>query len=186
MKGGLMDLEAESTRIKVDTDVTSDIATSCNKLLELQTQMQKCEEHLKSLHEEERLLSEQEIPNLMQKAGISMLKLADGSSVEIKPFYAAKIPVSKTDEAFKWLRDKGFGDIIKNNVTVTFGKAQDNAARVIYEDLKSAGHNVIQKEKVESSTLKAFVREQIENGKDVPMDLFGVYVANKTKIKGEK
>ena len=181
-----MDLEAESTRIKVDTDVTSDIATSCNKLLELQTQMQKCEEHLKSLHEEERLLSEQEIPNLMQKAGISMLKLADGSSVEIKPFYAAKIPVSKTDEAFKWLRDKGFGDIIKNNVTVTFGKAQDNAARVIYEDLKSAGHNVTQKEKVEPMTLKAFVKEQIQNGHNLPMDLFGVYVANKTKIKGEK
>ena len=176
-----MDLEAESTRIKVDTDVTSDIAKSCNKLLELQKQMKKCEAHLKTLQDEERLLSEQEIPNLMQNAGALQI-----SFVDIKPFYAAKIPVSKTDEAFQWLRDNGFGDIIKNNVTVSFGKSEDNAARVIYEDLKSAGHNVIQKEKVEPSTLKAFVREQIENGRDVPMDLFGVYVANKTKIKGEK
>lgn len=181
-----MDLEAESTRIKVDTDVTKDIAQSCNKLLGLQEQMSKCEEHLKSLQTEARLLSEQEIPNLMQQAGVSMLKLADGSSVEVKPLYTAKIPVSKQDEAYTWLRDNGYGDIIKNNVTVTFGKSEDNAARSVFHDLKEAGHNVVQKEKVEPMTLKAFVREQIENGHNIPMDLFGVYVANKTNIKGEK
>ena len=39
-----------------------------------------------------------------------------------------------------------------------------------------------QAEKVEPMTLKAFVREQIEKGKDVPADLFGVYVATRTKI----
>ena len=31
-------------------------------------------------------------------------------------------------------------------------------------------------------TLKAFVREQVETGKKLPFDLFGVYIANKTKI----
>ena len=31
-------------------------------------------------------------------------------------------------------------------------------------------------------TLKAFVREQIESGNKIPFDLFGVYIANKTKI----
>jgi hypothetical protein len=31
-------------------------------------------------------------------------------------------------------------------------------------------------------TLKATVRERIEDGKDLPMDLFGVYITNKTKI----
>ena len=178
-----MDLEAESTRIKVDTDVTSDIATSCNKLLELQTQMKKCEEHIKTLREEERLLSENEIPNLMQQAGISSLKLMDGSSVSFKPEYYAKIPVSKTNEAFDWLSFNGFGDLIKNQVSLTFGKSEDNVANSLVEDLKSKGHNVSQKKKVEPMTLKAFVREQIQSGQKLPMDLFGVYVSNKTTIK---
>ena len=31
-------------------------------------------------------------------------------------------------------------------------------------------------------TLKAFVKEQVEGGKELPFDLFGVYIANKTKI----
>ena len=164
-----MDLEAESTRIKVEPGVTEDIIILCNKLLELQNQIKKCEANLKSLNEEQRLYSEQEIPNLMQQAGISMLKL--------------KNPVSRQDEAYNWLRMKGFGSLIKNNVTLTFGKDEDKTATAIFEDLKSKGHNVIQKAKVEPQTLKAFAKEQIQNGQEIPMDLFGVYVANKTIIK---
>ena len=183
MKGGPMDLEAESTRIKVEPGVTEDIIILCNKLLELQDQIKKCEANLKSLKEEQRLYSEQEIPNLMQQAGISMLKLKNGESVEVKPMYAAKIPVSRQDEAYNWLRMKGFGSLIKNNVTLTFGKDEDKTATAIFEDLKSKGHNVIQKAKVEPQTLKAFAKEQIQNGQEIPMDLFGVYVANKTIIK---
>ena len=177
-----MDLEQEAV-IKVNTETSGDIAEKCNKLLDLQKQMKKCQDNLKNLEEQERLLSEQEIPNLMQQAGISMLKLADGSSVEVKPFYAAKIPVSKTDEAFDWLSSNGYGDLIKNQVSLTFGKSEDNIANSIVEDLKGKGHNVSQKKKVEPQTLKAFVKEAIQNGESVPMDLFGVYISNKTTIK---
>ena len=109
------------------------------------------------------------------------MKLTDGSSVEIKPYYGARIPASRTDEAFDWLRENNHGDLIKNNVTLTFGRNQDNEAKSIVDDLRNKGHNVKQAEKVEPMTLKAFVK-QIEKGKDVPADLFGVYVATRTKI----
>jgi len=177
-----MDLEAASASIQVDTALSSDIAKSCNKLLETQNQITAVEEQLKKLQEAETLLSEQTIPNLMQQAGIAMLKLADGSSVEVKPFYAARIPSTKVQEAFDWLRDNGFGDLIKNNVTLTFGRSEDQEAKVLVDELKKKGHNVNQTEKVEPMTLKAFVKEQIQMGRNVPADLFGVYVANKTKI----
>mgnify|MGYP003111096271 FL=1 len=178
-----MDLEQEATSIKVDTAMSGDIAEKCNKLMDLQKQITKCEDNLKRLHDEERLLSEQEIPSLMQSSGISKLVLSDGSSVEVKPFYAAKIPQSKTDEAFNWLGENGYGDLIKNTVSLTFGKSEDQLANSLVEDLKAKGHNVAQKKKVEPMTLKAFVREQIQNGHTVPMDLFGVYISNKTTIK---
>ena len=177
-----MDLEAVSTSIHVDTAISSDIALSCNKLLETQKQITMVEEQLAKLKDAESLLSEQTIPNLMQQAGIAMLKLADGSSVEVKPFYAARIPSQKVEEAFQWLRDNGFGDLIKNNVTLTFGRSEDNTAKALVDELRKKGHNVNQTEKVEPMTLKAFVKEQIQAGRNVPADLFGVYVANKTKI----
>ncbi len=176
-----MDLEAEST-IQVDAAVSLDIAQSCNKLLETQKKMAAIDEQLKTLKATEATLSGQTIPNLMHKAGLSLIKLKDGSAVEVKPFYAARIPLSKVGEAFTWLRDNGHGDVIKNNVLVTFRRQQDNEAKSLVAELREKGHNVKQAEKVESMTLKAFVREQIQDGKNVPADLFGVYVASKTKI----
>ena len=178
-----MDLEKESTLIKVDTGKSQELSELCTRLLELQKQIIKCEENIKNLRNEERLLSENEIPNLMQQAGISSLKLIDGSSVSFKPEYYAKIPVSKTDEAFDWLSSNGYGDLIKNQVSLTFGKSEDNVANSLVEDLKSKGHNVSQKKKVEPMSLKAFVKDEIQKGNNLPMDLFGVYVSNKTTIK---
>ena len=93
-----MDLEAESA-IQVDTAVSLDIAQSCNKLLETQKKMAAIDEQLKTLKATEATLSGQTIPNLMHKAGLSLIKLKDGSAVEVKPFYAAKIPLSKVGEA---------------------------------------------------------------------------------------
>jgi hypothetical protein len=177
-----MDLEAESI-VSIDTGMSSDIANSCNKLLETQKKILTTEGELKKLKEVETTLSEQTIPNLMQQAGISMLKLADGSSVEVKPFYSARIPASKSEEAFNWLRDNGHGDMIKNQVSLEFGMRQDNEAKALVEELKQKGLAVQQKTSVHPSTLRGFVREQIQDlGKDVPSELFGTYVANKTKI----
>jgi|TARA_Y100000289_G_scaffold50217_1_gene51092 3-dehydroquinate synthetase len=177
-----MDLEAESI-ITIDTGMSTDIAESCNKLLETQKKILTTEEELKKLKEVETTLSEQTIPNLMQQAGVSLLKLADGTAVEVKPFYSARIPASKSDEAFNWLRENGHGDLIKNQVSLEFGMKQDNEAKSIIEELKAKGLPVKQKTTVHPSSLRGFVREQIQDlGKDVPAELFGTYVANKTKI----
>jgi len=177
-----MDLEQLSKEITIDTSVSQDIAELCNKLLDVQKEVTTLEDKLKKKKEEELKLSEQDIPNLMQKAGVAALKLTDGSSVEIKPYYGARIPASRTDEAFDWLRENNYGDLIKNNVSLTFGRNEDNVAKTLVDELRQKGHNVKQAEKVEPMTLKAFVREQIEKGKNVPADLFGVYVATRTKI----
>jgi len=177
-----MDLEQMSKNITLDTTAMEDIATACNKLLDIQKEVSALEDQLKKKKEQELKLSEQDIPNLMQKAGAASIKLTDGTAVEIKPYYGARIPASRTEEAFDWLRENNFADLIKNNVTLTFGRHEDNMAKSIVDDLRIKGHNVKQAEKVEPMTLKAFVREQIEKGKDVPADLFGVYVATRTKL----
>jgi hypothetical protein len=177
-----MDLEAESI-VKIDVAMSSDITNSCNKLLETQKKIEATEEELKKLKDVETTLSEQTIPNLMQKAGVELIKLEGGVSVEVKPFYSARIPASKSEEAFQWLRDNGHGDLIKNQVSLEFGMKQDNEAKSIVEELKSKGLPVKQKTTVHPSSLRGFVREQIQDlGKDVPAELFGTYVANKTKI----
>ena len=177
-----MDLEAESI-VKIDLAMSMNITDSCKKLLETQKKIEATEEELKKLKDVETTLSEQTIPNLMQQAGVELIKLEGGISVEVKPFYSARIPASKSEEAFQWLRDNGHGDLIKNQVSLEFGMKQDNEAKSIVEELKSKGLPVKQKTTVHPSSLRGFVREQIQDlGKDVPAELFGTYVANKTKI----
>ena len=101
----------------------------------------------------------------------------------MKPVYGASIPVSKREEAFKWLRDNGLGDLIKNEVTVSFGRNEDNKAATYAVLAQGQGYQPVQKLKVEPMTLKALVRERIESGREIPSDLFNVYAGSRTTIK---
>tara|TARA_R100001224_G_C3998201_1_gene141630 strand:- start:338 stop:880 length:543 start_codon:yes stop_codon:yes gene_type:complete len=177
-----MDLEKFST-VSVDTSLTNDIALKCNKLLDIRQKIERCLLHLDDLKKDEKELSQDHIPSAMQQAGISMLKLNDGSTVQVKPHYSARITQSRKNEAFEWLRQNGAGDLIKNIVSVNFGRTEDETAKKVFEKFQEDGYNVVQNEKVEPMTLKAFVREQVEKGQNVPTDLFSVYIANETTIK---
>ena len=100
----------------------------------------------------------------------------------MKPVYSASIPIAKKEEAFNWLRDNDLGDLIKNEVTVSFGRNEDNKALQYANLAQGQGYQPIQKLKVEPMTLKALVRERVESGKDMPSDLFNVFAGNRTKL----
>ena len=94
----------------------------------------------------------------MQEAGVSKLKLKDGTEVEVKPFYAAKIPESRVEEAFGWLRGNGFEDLIKNTATANPLSRSRQPSVGIIKVCEEHGFAYSKKEKVEPMTLKAFVR----------------------------
>jgi len=176
-----MNLE-QLTTINIDTNQTKEISDLCNQLLSQNRKVEQAEKLLADAKAEQTRLSEEVIPAKMSEAGISMIKLEDGSSVEISPYYYAKIPEDKKADAFKWLRDNDFGDLIKNNLSVSFGKGEDSDAVKLKAELELKGLVVDQKEDVHWQTLRGFVREQTEKNKNIPSDLFGLYIANRTKI----
>ena len=120
---------------------------------------------------------------MLTEMGLSYLKLADGSSVEVKTNYSATITLANKEKAFNWLRENDLGDIIKNELTVSFGRNEDNKAAEYAELAKGQGYQPTQKLKVEPMTLKALVRERIEAGKPMPTEIFNVFIGNKTTIK---
>jgi hypothetical protein len=176
-----MDIEKMS-KIDIDQDQIKSISDQCQKLSGLRLQIEQREEEISKLKSQARDLEERTIPDMMQEAGVSLLKLKDGSTVEVKPFYAAKIPESRIEEAFSWLRGNGHEDLIKNTITTQFSRGQDNQVSELISVCEKFGFNYNQKQKVEPMTLKAFVKDQVEQGKELPFDMFGVYIANKTKI----
>ena len=68
------------------------------KLKQLEDDLVQKEKELKELKRHIDLVSGEVIPTMMQEMNISTLKLADGSSVEVKPVYGASIPVAKRNK----------------------------------------------------------------------------------------
>ena len=144
------------------------------------------EKELKELKRHIELVSGEVIPTMMQEMNLSTLKLSDGTSVEVKLTYGASISPAKKEEAFNWLRNNGLGDLIKNEITVSFGRNEDNKAMAYATLAQGQGFQPTQKLKVEPMTLKALVRERVENGLDMPSDLLNVFTSNRTKITRSK
>ena len=141
------------------------------------------ETNLKDLKKEHDRLSGEVIPTMMAEMGLAHLKLMDGSTVDVKPHYSASITIANREAAFNWLRENGLGDIIKNEISVSFGRNEDNKAADYAALAEERGFQPTQKLKVEPMTLKALVRERLEAGKEMPTEIFNVFVGNKTTIK---
>ena len=156
------------------------------QLQKLEDEIVTSEEHLKRKKEKADKLSQIAIPEVMDALKMKTMKLADGSAIEIKEIYSATIPIDKKEGAFNWLRDHDLGDLIKNEITVSFGRGEDNKASDYADLAKGHGLEPTQKLKVEPMTLKALFRERSENNEELPSEHFNLFKGNKTKITRNK
>ena len=179
-------MEQDQTEVIKNTSNIKTLSDEVLKLRAMEDQLKIMEEALKNKKKEIDRISGEVIPTMLSEMGLSQLKLADGSAVDVKPFYSASISAQNKDKAYQWLRNNGLGDIIKNEISVSFGRNEDNKAASYAELAKGQGFQPTQKMKVEPMTLKALVRERIEAGKDMPTEIFGVFSENKTTIKRNK
>ena len=178
-----INFEEDQAKVITKTDNIQSLADQVERLENLNQEVKKDEEDLKQKKKNLEHISGEVIPTMMAEMGLAHLKLMDGSSVDVKPHYSANITIANKEAAFKWLRDNGLGDIIKNEISVSFGRNEDNKAADYAVLAQERGFQPTQKLKVEPMTLKALVRERIEAGKDMPTELFNVFVGNKTTIK---
>ena len=181
-----IDFEKDQQDVMQKTTDVQSLADQVERLYNMQKKLELEEENLKKTKKELKHISVEIIPTMMSEMGLSHLKLMDGSSVNVKPNYSASITIANREAAFNWLRNNGLGDIIKNDITVSFGKNEDNKAADYAALALDRGLQPTQKLKVEPMTLKALVRERIEAGIEMPTDLFNIYVENKTTIKGKQ
>ena len=134
-------------------------------------------------------MTDEDLPALMTEANSMEFTLLDGSKVTIKPQYGASIKVDNRPAAYEWLREHGHDDIIKNTVSCQFGRGEDDLASSFKAFAEKEGYVPNQTEKIEPMSLRAFVKERVENGDEFPMELFGAYVGQRaviTKAKGAK
>ena len=181
-----IDFEKDQQDAMKKTEGIQSLADQVERLEGVDSEIEDTESRLKLLKKKRDHISGEVIPTMMSEMGLAELKLHDGSHLKVSTSYRATITEANKEAAFNWLRNNGLGDIIKNEISVSFGRNEDNKAADYAELAKGQGFQPTQKMKVEPMTLKALVRERIEAGKEMPTEIFGVFSENKTTIKRNK
>ena len=179
----IKEMQADASAIPVNN--MGKIGAVATDIAETELEIANIKEQLKTKETYSKKLSQEVLPSLFLEVGLSELKLSDGRKIKVSEYYTATPLKENRAKVHTWLRDNGFGDLVKNQVTCSFGRNEDEKASSLISDLTEKGLEPAQREWVEPSTLRAFVREQYEAGVELPMDLLGAFVGHKTTIKSE-
>ena len=141
------------------------------------------EAELKAAKAERLLLVQRTVPEALNECGIASFETTDGHVVRLKKVIDAHITVKNREAAQQWLIDNGYEDLIKNNITVALTKGQHNMAAAIAADLREKYQLSPEvKQSIHPQTFKAFVRERVEAGDQLPEKLLGIYTAQVAEI----
>tara|TARA_R100000654_G_C2685869_1_gene127883 strand:+ start:851 stop:1429 length:579 start_codon:yes stop_codon:yes gene_type:complete len=171
---------------KLDQAGLQTVAEIARKIRDEEEYISSLEADLKKAKKGLLKLTDEDLPTMLAEIGLSSMKLDDGSEVTVKQTYGASILVDNRPAAYEWLREKGYDDIIKNTVACQFGRGEDDKASSFKALAEKEGHYAEQKTEIHPQTLRAFVKERVENGDDFPMELFGAYVGQRAVIKRSK
>lgn len=147
------------------------------------------EARTKELKKDLQRVEEQDLPEAMDAIGMSEFALLDGTKISIKTFYNASITAERKEEAFTWLDENGHGGLIKTEVKTSFGRDQLEIARAFQEFARGFNEAPVSPELDQSvhwQTLRGFVKDQIEGGGSLPVDLLGIYIGRKAHLKAPK
>jgi hypothetical protein len=151
--------------------------------LDLERLVEEREASLSDVKRKLQQLKTEALPDAMATAGIASFTLTNGKTVEVSPFYSASIPKDRHEEAMKWLEEHGHDSIVKVEVQASFGKNEYAKALELARELDELGYPCVPVMSVHHTTVKAWVRAMSESNQEFPMDLFGAFIGNVTKIK---
>jgi hypothetical protein len=183
-----MDFEADAKNLIGDLskEVLDKVASLGQQQIELQQELKEAEDHAASIKKKLFQLTSVTIPEAMKEIGLKSFEMETGETLSVEHVIKASIANKNKEQAFEWLRLHKFGDLIKNQVVIQFDKGEDKAAMKLVTYADKQGFSSEVKESVHGNTLSAFVKEQMEAGNKLPLDILGVFEYDITKIKVPK
>jgi len=144
-------------------------------------------------------LTEQELPDLMQELNVKDFTLTNGAKIGLVDIVSASIPsagqinrakgdvkeelLSRQKRCHNWIR-KNYGEaLIVSNIEVPFGKHEDKKCSEFKKQLRKDKVFYNESTGVHPQTLKAFIRECLGKGINVPVEDFRLYTGQKVQIR---
>ena len=130
-----------------------------------------------------RRIQEDDIPELMKEIGLQEITLDTGDKLSVHNEIQCSITEARRQAAHAWLTERGFSGLIKTSIEIKFGRGEADDARIFLPQIEElTRHSAVLEDAVHPQTLKAFLKEQLEDGTDLPQDLFGLRAYSKAKL----
>lgn len=153
-----------------DKDKLLRITEIARRQYRLERQVEKLETDLKQAQQDLRAIAEVELPNAMADAGVEEFR-TDKVKVELQTNYYPNVPKDTAELFYDWLIEKGHAPLVKRSIDVEFGMGQKhwkNLIQYLERARKTFKFEFKVARSVHSSTLRKFVRTEIEAQRELP------------------
>jgi predicted nucleic acid-binding Zn-ribbon protein len=159
------------------------VVALCHQLDRYEAEKVKLEEELQKLNGKIKELSTKAIPDMMLSLNLTELRLTNGHKIAVKPDIMASVSKDRMHAVLAWLHAHNAQAIAKQKLVVDISDLSQEAVQQIHETVTSYGTSASVDASIHPSTLRAFVKEQLEqNTPNFPRELFGVHEGSKAVI----
>jgi len=166
-------------------DVLGKISKLADEMHNLNKQIAKQELKLKKLKENHRQIAEEQLPELFNEVGMSELRTKSGLPLKMKNRVHTNISKDRKPKAIAWLDENGQGGMVKRCVIIDFDKTKEEKVRALLRLIGKGWPNNRVELDVHASTVKAFVKKRLEDGEEIPLDIFGVHCVDVVEISSK-
>lgn len=159
-----------------------EVAKLAEEQYTLQVEVLKLEAKLEETKESLRIIAERKIPEKMEELGLADYTTTTGIRVEVKEKIRGSLPVENRPKGFDWLEKNGFGGLIESEIIIGFRRDQLEEAKKLVDTLILENRAASLERNVHHARLDGFIREQLAQGKDIPLDIFGVFRQRIAKV----
>ena len=188
-----MKQEEVKLEVNIGDDDLKDLKFLIESMVKNEKTIKDLESALSELKQQQRQLSEVDVPTKMKDMGMQEFVTDKGVKVKVKSFYTGYIPTLKAsakspelaerrEACLKYLSENGHDSLIKNELAITFSKGQDNEAKSVKADLENKGYPVTLDPSVNAATLKAHINVIKKDNGEFDDELFNVFYKTDTKL----
>ena len=141
--------------------------------------------HLKKLKEDHRKISEELLPPLFEQVGMEELKTRSGLPLKLKNRVHTNIAKERKPRAIAWLDKNGHGSMVRRNVVIDFDKTKEDKVAKLLKLIGRGWPNHRIELDVNAATVKAFVKNRLAEGKEIPADIFGLHCVDVVVISSK-
>lgn len=178
----------QAEKVQPSADRLAQLSSLASVAVTQQREIDDLEEKLKQAKQRLAGVVEKDIPTLMDEIEMAEYVLSSGERITVHDELRTSISAANNDAAMDWLDEAGDGGMIKRTLTISFNRDETAWANKFEADLRRRKKpvRVERKLKVEPPTLKAYIKGALEQGRELPTDLFNIFIQRKAKIDTKK